>query len=119
MLKKFTAISALLAVTGMVKADCWSFAMGYDCCNGCVEITEDESGKWGYENNNWCGIVEETCNKMKQECWSAPEYPCCKGNTVVYTDTDGDWGYENEQWCGIIKATEEKPVEKENCWSYP
>jgi len=34
-MKNFTAISALLAVATMAKADCWSSAMGYNCCTGC------------------------------------------------------------------------------------
>jgi len=29
---------------------------GYSCCNSCQVVYEDASGKWGYENDNWCGI---------------------------------------------------------------
>eukprot|EP00833_Pecoramyces_ruminatium_P009776 jgi/Orpsp1_1/1183808/evm.model.c7180000086782.1 len=132
-MNKFIAITALLTVASMVKADCWSSALGYSCCTGCEVKSEDENGKWGIEEDGWCGIVDEICNKPAQECWSAPDYPCCKGNTVVFSDESGDWGLEDDQWCGIVKSTEEekpvdeKPVddnpdeEKENtsCWSYP
>jgi len=30
--------------------------MGYKCCNACNVILKDETGKWGVENNEWCGI---------------------------------------------------------------
>lgn len=31
--------------------------LGYPCCKNTKEvITTDENGKWGFENNNWCGI---------------------------------------------------------------
>eukprot|EP00833_Pecoramyces_ruminatium_P005055 jgi/Orpsp1_1/1179087/evm.model.c7180000067865.1 len=29
---------------------------GYPCCKDCTVYFEDESGKWGVENENWCGI---------------------------------------------------------------
>jgi len=28
------------------------------CCQGCNVIEEDASGKWGVENNQWCGIKD-------------------------------------------------------------
>jgi hypothetical protein len=37
---------------------CWAYARNYKCCsnpNTKVE-TEDKYGKWGIENNEWCGI---------------------------------------------------------------
>eukprot|EP00833_Pecoramyces_ruminatium_P006557 jgi/Orpsp1_1/1180589/evm.model.c7180000074007.1 len=35
---------------------CWSEILGYPCCKGCIVYEIDEDGKWGYENNSWCGI---------------------------------------------------------------
>jgi len=29
---------------------------GYKCCNGCNVVLTDKTGKWGVENNQWCGI---------------------------------------------------------------
>ncbi|OUM56844.1 Non-catalytic module family DOC2, partial [Piromyces sp. E2] len=71
----------------------------YPCCSPGAEVVyTDESGDWGVENGDWCGIEKE--QPQSAACWSAP-YPCCKGNTVVYTDEQGDWGVENNEWCGI------------------
>ncbi|ORX43422.1 hypothetical protein BCR36DRAFT_415602 [Piromyces finnis] len=36
--------------------ECWSLKQGYSCCRGCKVQTKDEYGKWGIENNEWCGI---------------------------------------------------------------
>ncbi|KAG4093432.1 ricin B-like lectins [Neocallimastix lanati (nom. inval.)] len=42
---------------GEEEAECWSTALGYPCCSGCQSpITEDSDGKWGIEDNDWCGI---------------------------------------------------------------
>ncbi|KAG4087109.1 ricin B-like lectins [Neocallimastix lanati (nom. inval.)] len=38
-------------------AACWSTAQGYPCCSECQDpIYEDDDGKWGVEDNDWCGI---------------------------------------------------------------
>ncbi|OUM68760.1 Non-catalytic module family DOC2 [Piromyces sp. E2] len=48
--------------------NCWSKALGFKCCHGCVVVDEDEDGnKWGFEgisedeNENWCGIDSRIC----------------------------------------------------------
>ncbi|OUM63365.1 Non-catalytic module family DOC2 [Piromyces sp. E2] len=107
-MKKTFILPFIFAAVGKSMADCWSTTFGYDCCKSCFIITEDDNGKWGYEENQWCGIDDDVCKKNKNSCWSLPDYQCCKGNEVVATDINGDWGYEDGQWCGIIKNTYEK-----------
>ena len=34
--------------------------LGYKCCKGCNVVLRDGTGKWGVENNQWCGI-RSTC----------------------------------------------------------
>jgi len=85
-------------------ATCWAKKLDYECCKGCDSIYTDESGKWGYENGQWCGIPESCDEKTPvndTKCPGYPEYPCCKGCDVSYSDVSGDWGVENGQWCGI------------------
>ncbi|ORX76365.1 hypothetical protein BCR32DRAFT_236605 [Anaeromyces robustus] len=35
---------------------CWSESFGYPCCHSCYVFETDDNGKWGFENNTWCGI---------------------------------------------------------------
>jgi len=36
---------------------CWSDSLGYPCCKETTKVyTTDESGSWGVENGQWCGI---------------------------------------------------------------
>ncbi|ORX82454.1 hypothetical protein BCR32DRAFT_292615 [Anaeromyces robustus] len=42
-------------------ATCWSKDYGYPCCKSCFVFEETEEGKWGYEDNHWCGI-QSFCN---------------------------------------------------------
>jgi len=35
---------------------CWSEKLGYPCCKSCNVYDTDADGKWGIENNQWCGI---------------------------------------------------------------
>jgi len=114
-MKKYIIISVVPYLLGMAKAACWSSVIGYDCCKSCEVTYEDADGKWGVENNNWCGIDDDKCNGNGNSCWSLPNYPCCKENNVVYSDGQGDWGIENGQWCGIIKNVEQN----KSCWSEP
>ncbi|KAL6630153.1 coth protein-domain-containing protein [Neocallimastix sp. 'constans'] len=78
---------------------CWATSLGYKCCSNpnTESVYEDESGEWGVENNDWCGIVKA------QPCWSEKlGYKCCSTCTqVYYNDQDGSWGVENNDWCGI------------------
>jgi len=85
------------------KETCWSEADGYPCCKGCDVVFTDESGSWGVEKNEWCGIPA-TCtpSKATEDCTGKSDgYPCCKSCKAVYTDADGPWGFENNEWCGI------------------
>jgi len=36
--------------------ECWSEVYGYPCCYSCFVVESDDNGKWGYENDQWCGI---------------------------------------------------------------
>jgi len=112
MLKELT-LSALLIATA--SAACWSESLGYPCCSSpnVPVISTDGSGKWGIENNNWCGIpVEE-----KTDCWAQKlGYQCCTpGTAPTYKDEYGDWGFENGDWCGIVSLPKPKPVQ--TCWA--
>jgi len=71
-MNKFAILSIVLASVTLSKADCWSTAMGYNCCSGCNVEIEDDSGKWGIENNQWCGIDNNICGKSNDSCWSLP-----------------------------------------------
>jgi hypothetical protein len=117
---KTIGIAALFVASA--SAACWSDSLGYPCCSSAdiQVVSEDSSGKWGIENNNWCGIPKETC-------WAeALGYSCCpSGTPVSYTDASGDWGYVND-WCGIVKSTKTIPTTtkqiqptQQKCWSEP
>lgn len=114
-MKAFIIINSIAALVGAVAAEsCWSSNLGYPCCEGCDVYFTDSDGEWGFENNDWCGILNSVCNPEQPEqpgteCWSLPDYPCCEGNTVAFTDESGDWGVENGDWCGIVQTTTTKP----------
>ncbi|OUM59027.1 family 6 carbohydrate esterase [Piromyces sp. E2] len=81
-------------------SNCWATRLGYPCCVGEVEVAyTDNDGKWGVQNNNWCGIIK---------CWAKKlGYECCSTNkcrNVVYTDSDGKWDVDNDNWCGITSS---------------
>ena len=102
-MKASFALTAIAALTAKVSAACFSERLGYPCCKGNTVVYTDNDGKWGVENNNWCGIGSTSGSSAA--CWSqALGYPCCSHKNVVYTDNDGDWGVENGDWCGIIKG---------------
>lgn len=106
-MKAITLLSVFgMAITaGKVNAACWSQSLGYNCCSTTTSTVEiDNDGKWGVENGQWCGIVEQ----QSGNCWSERlGFKCCSNNytPVVYTDIDGKWGVENDQWCGISSGT--------------
>ncbi|ORX61237.1 hypothetical protein BCR36DRAFT_341733 [Piromyces finnis] len=118
-MRKYTIISVVSALVGMAQAACWSSAIGYKCCQKCDIVTEDNSGKWGIENNEWCGIDDSVCNNNSSNasCWSLPSYPCCQGDSIAYSDASGDWGIENGQWCGIVKKSNQQ--QQASCWTEP
>jgi GH35 family endo-1,4-beta-xylanase len=97
---KYLSLLSIIGGVFTVKsyAACWSERLGYRCCTSTYEVVyEDGDGKWGVENNDWCGI------QYDDSCWSSKlGYPCCTyTNDIVYQDNDGNWGIENNQWCGI------------------
>ncbi|KAL6632854.1 hypothetical protein U3516DRAFT_734912 [Neocallimastix sp. 'constans'] len=66
----------------------------YPCCLKTKEVvTTDESGNWGYENDDFCFI-----------CWSfSLGYPCCMETiAIAQIDENGQWGVEDGHWCGIV-----------------
>jgi len=38
--------------------DCWAESLGYKCCTDKTVYYTDNYGDWGYENDNWCGIIK-------------------------------------------------------------
>jgi len=102
---------AVLLNHSVLSKSCSFESIGYPCCKTtCESVYTDESGDWGVENNEWCGI-EPTCGQepaVDDDCWSLSlGYSCCAdGTDVIYTDESGDWGYVDDEWCGI-KVTEE------------
>ncbi|KAG4091709.1 glycoside hydrolase family 6 protein [Neocallimastix lanati (nom. inval.)] len=103
-MKASIALSAAAVLAAKVSADCFSTRLGFPCCSSSsAEVWyTDSDGKWGVENDGWCGIPEAP---SLAQCWSeAQGYPCCKFTSdVVFTDNDGNWGVENGNWCGIQK----------------
>jgi len=83
---------------------CWSTALGYPCCDTCVSVSfEDGDGKWGIQNDDWCGL-QKSCF-ANNTCSGAQGYPCCKSSCDVYSsDNDGNWSIENDDWCLIDEA---------------
>ncbi|OUM61000.1 Non-catalytic module family DOC2, partial [Piromyces sp. E2] len=81
---------------------CWAIEEGYSCCNpGTPVYLTDSKGKWGYVNNEWCGIVENKDDGSVK----AQGFKCCSTTCEsIYTDGNGRWGVENGQWCGIIES---------------
>ncbi|OUM63633.1 Non-catalytic module family DOC2, partial [Piromyces sp. E2] len=81
---------------------CWAASQGYKCCKaGAKVVLTDSKGKWGVENNQWCGIVQTS--NASNTCWASSQgYKCCNGCNPIYTDGSRRWGVENNQWCGII-----------------
>jgi hypothetical protein len=96
--------------------ECWSLKDGYPCCKTTFTVIEvDENGKkWGFENNNWCGI--NGSNTSDSQCWATKyDYPCCKKTTeVIEKDEHGKWGFENNDWCGIVDSNSQT---KSKCWA--
>jgi len=125
-MKNITAI-ALLFILTKVYAKCWSEALGYPCCKSIISVvTEDEDGKWGVENDIWCGIpkpedneddsnenivtsTEENINQNDEDfCWSKliAGIPCCAENYSGFNETtmDGTWGRDELGYkCGLRK----------------
>jgi len=92
---------------GNLSSNCWSESLGYKCCASCEPVIYvDESGNWGVENDDWCGIPT-TCktNNATGACKGAQGYPCCSISCDVYfEDGDGQWSVENGDWCLVNKS---------------
>jgi len=41
--------------------ECWAEELGYPCCKKCKVYETDSNGSWGYELNQWCGIIISKC----------------------------------------------------------
>ena len=75
-MKFTTALTAIVAITAKVSAECAFEKLGYKCCETTTQIeTIDENGTWGIENGQWCGITYNAPLKKRQ--W---------------------WGQNNNQW---------------------
>jgi len=111
--KLLLSVVALLGATNA--QNCWSKALGYDCCKTCETYYTDESGEWGVENNEWCGIPSSCKSNASNDCWSKSlGYECCKGCETAYTDESGKWGIENGDWCGIQKTCDKTDNDKKD-----
>ncbi|OUM56499.1 Non-catalytic module family DOC2, partial [Piromyces sp. E2] len=99
--------------------DCYA-KTGYPCCAS--ELTEiistDESGNWGYENGDWCLIIDSTIKTTtttaivkptsSSDCYAKTGYPCCPPELteIFEIDESGNiWGfdYDTDDWCIIIE----------------
>ena len=48
----------ILAVDNNSTDECWSLKFDIPCCETTKEVVKtDDDGKWGIENDDWCGIV--------------------------------------------------------------
>ena len=54
--KTWCGLTSYKRITSNQEELCWSEKFGYSCCKKCVVYETDNNGKWGYENNHWCGI---------------------------------------------------------------
>ncbi|ORX84819.1 alpha/beta-hydrolase [Anaeromyces robustus] len=103
-MRNYALLLSLIATgfAGKTLADCFSSKLGYPCCSSTkVIVYQDNSGNWGVENNEWCGI--DTQSKI---CWAGQlGYPYCTSTTrEVYKDNDGKWGIENNNWCCLSSS---------------
>ncbi|OUM70580.1 carbohydrate esterase family 1 protein [Piromyces sp. E2] len=124
-MKRTTLLSIIstLFVSSKVLGECFSEAYDYPCCDpsNTYVVYVDNAGKWGIENNDWCGISEENIPSPAEntECWAEKfDYPCCKKTTtkILNIDSNGYWGIEDGEWCGLPDGTvyEKNPY---LCWS--
>jgi len=94
---------------------CWSSKLGFKCCTGCDITYTDSDGDWGYENNNWCGILPSCKITPIEDSCTKSGYPCCKDCTVIYSDETGKWGVENGDWCSISDTCGGSSAVATNC----
>jgi len=116
---KKTTTTKTKTTTTTKKADptssstCFATKEGYPCCQYCEVAYTDDSGSWGVENGDWCGIPD-SCSEpqpVENEIHESG-YPYCKTTTnVVYQDSVS-WGVEDDDWC-VIKSNSASC----ECWS--
>lgn len=114
---------------------CWSKKLGYSCCEESKEVFyEDQDGKWGYEKDNWCGIVEADIpfdtNPVVSDiippknCWAYQYgFQCCFYYTKPYlVDERGSWSFERGNWCGIVTNDNDddnpQSTTDKECWAF-
>jgi len=56
-----TTTTTMITETPVLSPECWAEALGYPCCTLATTavIYVDESGPWGVEEDQWCGIEKE------------------------------------------------------------
>ncbi|OUM70616.1 carbohydrate esterase family 1 protein [Piromyces sp. E2] len=123
-MKRTTLLSIISTLfINKVLGECFSEAYDYPCCDpsNTNVLYVDSAGKWGVENDGWCGISEENIPSPAEntECWAENfDYPCCKKTTtkIITIDSNGYWGIEDGEWCGLPEGTvyEKNPY---LCWS--
>ncbi|OUM66047.1 Non-catalytic module family DOC2, partial [Piromyces sp. E2] len=87
-----------------VEEACFSEPLGFPCCNSCDIVYKDESGDWGVENNDWCGIGPncDASNATILCPGMSIGYSCCSSCLeIAEQDEHGNWGIEDGQWCSI------------------
>jgi len=100
---KFVQLFSLLSVLSLkfvfsakFEDTCFSYRLGYPCCEGDMVVITDNDGQWGVEDDQWCGFNDD-------KCLGKYGYKACETtNEVVFTD-DTEWGVENDEWCVICK----------------
>ncbi|ORX75828.1 coth-domain-containing protein [Anaeromyces robustus] len=79
---------------------CWSRSIGFVCCDKCNVLYVDEQGKWGIEDEYWCGINPDKCKYEDYQCVKNKNgLKCCSTCEIALTDATGRYGYENGEWC--------------------
>ena len=106
-MKYYQAIAFSLLIVGTLAAvnantGCWSLEFDYPCCKTTKEVVyTDDSGKWGIENDDWCGIVNDGSEDN--------EGPV--GNEVPQSSESSDEGSSDEDKSDEGKSDEGKSDE--------
>jgi len=102
------ATTTTTATKDTKKTGCFAEKLDYPCCSSGIEVIyTDESGEWGIENNEWCGIGDGSSSG--DSCFAKQYgYPCCQSCNTIYSDELGLWGVENNEWCGLKSSCDAK-----------
>ncbi|OUM56962.1 carbohydrate esterase family 1 protein [Piromyces sp. E2] len=101
-MKSYTILNIItVLLASKVYANCFSTKLGYPCCEVTKEIVYvDEDGNWGVENNDWCGIEEETYEPPEQNNNPNPSWD--QNNNNPWSQGGGmSWGQQgsnNNPW---------------------